>query len=113
MDQPRCARRNGADSGRFVGTGIYGNRRFSTTSPGYVGTIQFAYTLALSPYAISSATAFAASVFYHALAYFSVFFVGLYYLHRSGYSLGQVRSEAETARHSVTVATQSVPDERS
>jgi len=83
------------------------------TSPGYVGTIQFAYTLALSQYEIAAATAFAASVFYHALAYFSVFFVGLYFLHRMGSSLGQVRAEAETARDSVTIGTQSVTDERS
>ncbi|MDH3636998.1 MAG: flippase-like domain-containing protein [Gammaproteobacteria bacterium] len=84
------------------------------TSPGYVGTIQFAYTLALAQYEIASATALAASVFYHALAYFSVFFVGLYYLHRMGYTLGQVKAEAEAAHYSEPAATtQSTQNEQS
>ncbi len=82
------------------------------TSPGYVGTIQFAFTLALTQYQIPEATAFAASVFYHALAYFSVFFVGLYYLHQMGYTFRDVRAQAEAGAPSASVATPATPNER-
>lgn len=67
------------------------------TSPGYIGTIQLAYTLALKPYGVSAGQAFAASVFYHVLAYVSVVIVGLFFLRHLGYSVHQVRSEAESA----------------
>jgi len=50
------------------------------TSPGYIGSIQAAYYLALSSYSISANDALTASLFYHITAYVSVLVVGLYYL---------------------------------
>jgi len=64
------------------------------TSPGYVGNIQLAYTLALAPYDVDPASAFAASVFYHALAYGAVVVVGFACLSRMGYSLRDIRKSA-------------------
>ena len=68
------------------------------TSPGYIGNIQLAFTIGLRPYEVDAATAFAASVYYHAIAYISCVAVGLFFLNRFGYRLGQVgegRSQLE------------------
>ena len=62
------------------------------TSPGYVGNIQLAFTIGLRPYDVDAATAFAASVYYHAVAYVSCVVVGLFFLNRFGYRLGQIRT---------------------
>ncbi len=68
------------------------------SSPGFVGNIQFAYTLALTAYGVSAPQAFAASVYYHTLAYLSVLIVGGYCFLASGYSLRQLRAAgAQTA----------------
>jgi len=61
------------------------------TSPGYVGNIQLAFTLALTPYGIDPATAFAASLFYHALAYGAVVVVGVACLQKLGYGVSDLR----------------------
>lgn len=63
-------------------------------SPGYVGNIQFAFAIALQPFGVSPSEAFAASVFYHVLAYCSVVVVGFFYLHAFGYGFGTIRSDA-------------------
>jgi uncharacterized membrane protein YbhN (UPF0104 family) len=68
------------------------------TSPGYIGSIQLAYALALQPYAIDPADAFAASLFFHVLANASVIAVGLYCLRQTGYSLARLQREASDAR---------------
>lgn len=73
------------------------------TSPGYIGSIQLAYALALRPFGVSAEAAFAASVFFHALANLSVIVVGIYYLHRMGYTWSDLRREtaaAANAEHS-------------
>lgn len=67
------------------------------TSPGYIGSIQFAYALALRPYGVSAEAAFAASVFFHALANISVITVGLYQAQRLGYTLRELQREAAHA----------------
>jgi uncharacterized protein (TIRG00374 family) len=54
------------------------------TGPGYVGSIQLAYVLALKPFGVNASDAIAASLFYHALAYLSVLLAGLYYAQRYG-----------------------------
>jgi hypothetical protein len=64
------------------------------TSPGYIGSIQIAYALALRPYEVGATDAFAASVFFHLLANTSVIAVGVYYLRRTGYSLWRLQREA-------------------
>lgn len=66
------------------------------SGPGHIGNIQLAYTLALSPYGFDPAIAFAASVFYHLLAYLSVLFSGMFYLHRTGKSMSQLVESTET-----------------
>jgi uncharacterized protein (TIRG00374 family) len=64
------------------------------TSPGFVGSIQIAYVFSLHLYGVQAEDAFAASVFFHALTNGSVILTGLYFLHRMGYTFGQIRSEA-------------------
>lgn len=59
------------------------------TSPGYIGSIQLAYYLALTPYGISASLAFSASLFYHVLAYGAVVVVGSFFAHRHGVRLSR------------------------
>lgn len=54
------------------------------TAPGYVGTIQFAYALALVPAGVDPSASLAASLFYHALAYAFVVIGGLVFVRREG-----------------------------
>jgi len=65
------------------------------TSPGYVGNIQLAYSLALAPYNVDPADAFAASVFYHVLAYSAVVVVGFYFAHRLGFGFRELAQASE------------------
>jgi uncharacterized protein (TIRG00374 family) len=46
------------------------------STPGYFGSIQLAYVLALKPFGIDAENAFAASLFFHALAYPAVIIAG-------------------------------------
>lgn len=64
------------------------------TSPGYVGNIQLAFSLALLPYGVSPEAAVAASVYYHVIAYTSVLVAGSFCLHRYGYNLSELRRRA-------------------
>lgn len=64
------------------------------SGPGYIGSIQLAYALALQPYGVSAEAAFAASVFFHLLSNASVIVVGLYYVHRTGYRWRDLRRQA-------------------
>jgi uncharacterized protein (TIRG00374 family) len=68
------------------------------TSPGYVGSIQFAYYLALVPFGVSPSDAFAASVFFHVLTNGTVIVAGLYYARHTGFSLRKLSREV---RHPV------------
>jgi hypothetical protein len=47
--------------------------------------------LALKPYGVNAADAFAASVFYHLLTYAAIIATGLYYLKRTGQKWAMLR----------------------
>ncbi len=64
------------------------------SAPGFFGTIQLCFVLALKPYGVDASDAFAASVFYHVLEYLAVTSSGLYYLKGVGHDLGQIRKDA-------------------
>ena len=49
-------------------------------SPGYIGSIQLAFVLALRPFGATTEESLAASVFFHLLAYPSIVLVGIGYL---------------------------------
>jgi uncharacterized membrane protein YbhN (UPF0104 family) len=61
------------------------------TSPGYVGSVQAAFVLALLPYAVEREAAIAASVYFHVLVYVAVVATGLVFLHRAGSSIRSLR----------------------
>lgn len=52
--------------------------------PGYVGTLQLAYALALVPFAVERSDALAASVFYLVMLWVPLVALGLVLLHRAG-----------------------------
>ena len=64
------------------------------TSPGFIGSVQAAFVLALIPYEVSREAAIAASIYFHVLAYVSVVLAGLVFLHKAGQSLGALLSDA-------------------
>jgi len=66
-------------------------------SPGYLGSIQLAFVVALRPFGIDAAQAVAASVFYHVLAYVAVVVVGFTYAHRLGYGILEIEAEARAS----------------
>jgi glycosyltransferase 2 family protein len=66
-------------------------------APGFLGSIQAAFNLALVPYGVSVADAFAASAFFHVPTYLIVTLPGLWMLKRTGYRFKQIREEAEAA----------------
>lgn len=61
------------------------------SGPGYVGSIQLAFTLGLAPFAIGASDALAASLFYHVLVCGSLIAAGLIALHRLGGTLTGLR----------------------
>jgi uncharacterized membrane protein YbhN (UPF0104 family) len=61
------------------------------TSPGYVGSVQAAFVLALLPYAVEREAAIAASIYFHVLVYIAVVGAGVVFLHRAGRSLRSLR----------------------
>ncbi len=66
-------------------------------APGFLGTIQAMFRVALEPYGVSSDAAFAASAFFHVPTWLIVTLPGLYLLRRTGYKLRQIQQEAEAA----------------
>lgn len=60
-------------------------------SPGYIGSIQLAFTLALAPFGTGPSQAVAASLFFHVLAYLSVVIAGLSLLPGAGLRLSGLR----------------------
>ena len=64
-------------------------------APGFLGTIQAMFKVALVPFGVSETAAFAASAFFHVPTYLIVTLPGLWLLKRTGYKLKQVRDEAE------------------
>jgi len=67
-------------------------------TPGYVGTIQAAYVLALTPFGYDPSQVFAASVIYHALIYAASLLAGFFYLRHAGLSVAQLRGSVATGR---------------
>lgn len=57
------------------------------SGPGYVGSIQLAFTLGLAPFHVAAGPAIAASVFYHVLVCGSLILAGLVVLYRLGGTL--------------------------
>jgi uncharacterized protein (TIRG00374 family) len=66
------------------------------TSPGYVGSVQAAFVLALLPFAVGRETAIAASIYFHALMYLAVVATALLFLHRAGRSIRSLLESRET-----------------
>ena len=60
------------------------------TSPGFIGSVQAAFVLALIPFEVGSEATVAASIYFHVLAYVSVVISGLVFLHKAGQSLGSL-----------------------
>ena len=57
------------------------------SSPGFIGTIQLAFVLGLTPYDVDHSAAFAASVYYHVIVNVSILLAGLFYLKITGEQL--------------------------
>jgi hypothetical protein len=62
--------------------------------PGYVGTLQLAYALALVPFAVERSDALAASVFYLVMLWAPLVALGLVLLHRAGLRVGELAGAA-------------------
>jgi uncharacterized protein (TIRG00374 family) len=65
------------------------------SAPGYFGTIQYCFVLALGVFGLDKETAFAASIYSLLLGYFPVTIVGFYYLARLDLKLGTLSQKAE------------------
>jgi uncharacterized protein (TIRG00374 family) len=65
------------------------------SAPGFFGTMQLCFVLALRPYGISPGDAFAASLFYQVLEYLAVTGSGFYFLKGLDQGLGKIRENAE------------------
>ncbi len=65
------------------------------SAPGFFGTMQLCFVLALKPYGVSAGDAFAASLFYQAVEYLAVTGAGLYFLRGLDQGLGKIRENAE------------------
>ena len=74
-----------AAAGSVLGLTIIGMSLPS--GPGYVGSIQLAFTLGLAPFGLAPGLAIAASLFYHVLVCGSLIVAGLIALHRLGGTL--------------------------
>lgn len=68
------------------------------SAPGFFGTVQLGFSLGLAPFAVDASQAFAASIFYHVTIYLTSLALGLFYLHRLGWTLRTLRSEATRSR---------------
>ncbi len=67
------------------------------SAPGYVGTLQICFVVALSPFAIDRERALAASVYWTFFSYVPVTLAGYYFLGKLGLELRSVKREAERA----------------
>ena len=62
-------------------------------APGFFGTVELCFTLALTPYNVRNDDALATAIFYHGWAYLSVTLLGIFLIHRMGYSFTQVSNQ--------------------
>ncbi len=67
-------------------------------APGFFGTIQLAFVLALKPFGISENDAIAGSIVFHAVTYFSVILLGIFLLHQMGYNLKRFVKDSESSK---------------
>ena len=56
-------------------------------APGFFGTLELSFVLALKPFMVEESRAMAAAVFYHIIPYLGVTLVGLYFLRQAGLRL--------------------------
>lgn len=66
------------------------------SGPGYVGTIQLAFWLALAPFGVSREDAVAASIFYHSLLCGPLLLWGVFYLIKMRIGLRDLRQQSAT-----------------
>jgi len=67
------------------------------SAPGFLGTVQAGYVLALEPFGVSRAEAFAASAFFHLPTFAAVTLLGLWLLRGEGNRVADLQREAESA----------------
>jgi len=72
-------------------------------APGFFGTVEYCFVLALAPYGVSASQAFPAAIFYHFLNYVSATLVGLYFARRVGYSLSRIRTVADSVTEKTAI----------
>lgn len=79
-------------------------------APGFLGTVQAMFKIALVPYGVSVTAAFAASAFFHVPTYLIVTLPGLWLLKRTGYKMSEIREEAEAAAEEAEAVDSSGPE---
>lgn len=65
------------------------------TSPGFFGTIELCFVLALASYGIGPNDAFAAAMFYHLFTYIAVTATGIYYSRKFAFSLSSITAASK------------------
>jgi uncharacterized protein (TIRG00374 family) len=65
------------------------------SAPGFFGSVQFAFAIALQPFGVDQSQAFAASIYYHLINFLGLIVVGVFLLNRIGLSLGALSQTAE------------------
>lgn len=79
------------------------------SAPGYAGTIQLCFVVALGVFGVERETALAASVYAFVVGYLPVTFTGLYFLERLGLNLRTIRQEAEVAEEHLEKTSATAP----
>jgi uncharacterized protein (TIRG00374 family) len=68
-------------------------------APGFFGTIQLAFVLALIPYGVSESDALAGSVIFHIISYLYVMLSGVIALHQLNMRISDLAPAADDAGH--------------
>jgi uncharacterized protein (TIRG00374 family) len=79
------------------------------SAPGYAGTIQLCFVVALGVFGVERETALAASVYAFVVGYLPVTLTGLYFLERLGLKLRTIRQEAEVTEESIEGTSATAP----
>ena len=64
-----------------------------SAAPGFFGTVQLAFVLALVPYGVSESDALAGFVIFHVISYFYVMISGVIALHQLNMSVTELRRD--------------------
>jgi uncharacterized protein (TIRG00374 family) len=67
-------------------------------APGFFGTLELTFVLALRPFMVEESRAMAAAVFYHVIPYLGVTLVGLFFLRQAGLRLREIENDAVESR---------------